>query len=150
MPIGGSVDPGFKAENATLLHIAGVRSLKDQHGTDLLELMRKSASSSSSDSPELQTLLETLQERLDTIEKYLQNMPPPSAGVKGPKGDKGDKGEDGEAGDPGIPGPQGAKGKDGARSIAELKDVNLDGLEDGAILMWSAKDKKWVVSLEEN
>jgi hypothetical protein len=134
---------GLKGENATLLKIRGVKVLEDEYGVDLLKALRKGASAGSS---ELDVTVATLLQRIDTIEKYLQTMPPPSAGVKGPKGDKG---EDGEAGEPGIAGPQGAKGKDGARSISEMKDVNLDGLDDGAILVWSSKDKKFVVSLEE-
>jgi hypothetical protein len=29
-----------------------------------------------------------------------------------------------------------------------VKSFNLNDLDDGAILVWSAKEKKWIVSLE--
>ncbi len=66
--------------------------------------------------------------------------PPPSAGPKG---------DDGEQGEAGPQGPQGPKGKDGAKTFSALTDVNLDGLDDGAIPMWSAKEKKWIMSLQD-
>lgn len=134
----------LKGENCTLLKIRGVKILEDDQGRDLLKILRSGGGGA--DSSEITAALTNVLQRIDTIEKYLQTMPPPSAGVKGPKGDKGDKGEDGE---PGEPGPQGPRGKDGAKTLSALTDVNLDGLEDGAVLVWSAKDKKWVVSLEE-
>jgi hypothetical protein len=135
---------GLKGENCTLLKIRGVKILEDDQGQDLLKLLRKGAHAGGSS--ELEAVVTNLLQRIDTIEKYLQTLPPPSAGVKGPKGDKG---EPGESGEPGPQGPQGPKGKDGAKTLAALTDVNLDGLDDGAILQWSSKDKKWVVSLEE-
>ena len=149
MPVTGTSGPGnfqgLKGENCTLLKIRGVKVLEDENGVDLLKLLRKGGGGGSSSS-ELETVMTNLLQRIDTIEKYLQTLPPPSAGSKGPKGDKGEQGEQGE---PGEQGPQGAKGKDGAKTLAALGDVNLDGLDDGAVLTWSAKDKKWVVSLEE-
>jgi hypothetical protein len=148
MPISGSSDGGnfvgLKGENCTLLKVRGVKILEDEYGVDLLKLIRKGGSSNSSD---IEAALSNLLARLDAVEKYLQNMPPPAAatGVAGPRGPKGDKGEDGEPGEPGAQGPRGAAG---AKSFKELSDVNLDGLDDGAIMVWSAKEKKWVVSLE--
>jgi len=138
---------GCKIENGTILKLRGLKVLEDDQGTDLLKLLRKGGSSGSS---ELEGVVTNLLQRIDTIEKYLQTLPPPStAAAKGQKGEKGEKGENGEDGEPGPAGPQGAKGKDGTKTLSALTDVNLDGLDDGAVLTWSAKDKKWVVSLEE-
>lgn len=134
---------GLKAENCTIIKLRGLSVLEDDQGHDLLKLLRKGVTSGSSS--ELEAVVTNLLQRIDVVEKYLQNMPAPTAAVKGPKGDKGDKGDDGEKGETG---PQGARGK-GASKVSELSDVNLDGLDDGAILMWSSKEKKWVVSLEE-
>jgi hypothetical protein len=149
MPVSGT-NPngnfqGLKAENCTILKLRGLTILEDDQGHDLLKLLRKGAASGSS---ELEAVVSTLLQRIDTIEKYLQTLPPPAAAVKGPKGDKGDPGEPGEPGEPGPQGPQGAKGK-GATKFSELVDVNLDGLDDGAVPMWSSKEKKWVMSVEE-
>jgi hypothetical protein len=134
---------GCKIENGTILKLRGLKVLEDDQGNDLLKLLRKGGGSGSS---ELEAVVTNLLQRIDTIEKYLQTMPPPSAAVKGTKGEQGEQGEPGE---PGPQGPQGPKGKDGAKTLSALTDVNLDGLDDGAVLVWSAKDKKWVVSLEE-
>ena len=134
---------GCKIENGTILKLRGLKVLEDDQGIDLLKLLRKGGGGGVSS--EFESVVTNLLQRIDTIEKYLQNLPPPT-GSKGPKGDAGEQGEQGE---PGPVGPQGAKGKDGVKTLAALADVNLDGLDDGAVLVWSAKDKKWVVSLEE-
>jgi len=135
---------GIKGENCTFLKIRGVKILEDEYGVDLLKVIRRGGASSSSS--DVEAALSNVLLRLDAIEKYLQNMPPPVApvasGVAGPRGPKGDDGE------PGEPGAQGPRGAAGAKKLSELTDVNLDGLDDGAILVWSAKEKKFVVSLE--
>jgi hypothetical protein len=145
MPITGTSTggnyKGLKAEDASIIKLRGLKILEDDQGNDLLKLLRKGGGSGNGSS-ELESVVTNLSQRIDTIEKYLQNLPAPS-GTKGPKGDKGDDGE------PGPQGPQGSKGKS-ASKLAELLDVNLDGLDDGAILAWSTKNKKWVVSLEED
>ncbi len=139
---------GLKAENATVINLRGVKVFEDDKGQDLFKLIRKGGSGNSS---EFETILSNVMARLDTVEKFLQNLPPttvsqaPVSSVKGPKGDKGDKGEDGES----VVGPQGPRGKNGVSKFSELLDVNMDGLDDGAVPMWSSKDKKWVMSLEE-
>lgn len=126
---------GCKIENGTILKLRGLSVLEDDKGTDLLKLLRKGVVASSS---ELEGVVLNLSKRIDAIEKFLQTLP--SSGVKGPKG---------ETGEPGETGAQGAKGKDGAKTLAALTDVDFSGLSDGAVLVWSAKDKKWVVSLED-
>jgi hypothetical protein len=137
---------GLKAENCTILKLRGLKVLEDDQGHDLLKLLRKGGGGGSGGSSELEAVVTNLLQRIDAIEKYLQNMPPPAAGIKGPKGDQG---EPGETGEPGPVGPAGPRGKDGAKTLSALTDVNLDGLDDGATLLWSAKDKKWVVGLSE-
>ena len=146
----GTSSPGnfqaLKGENCTLLKVRGIKILEDEHGVDLLKLLRRSAGATGSS--ELEAVVSTLIQRLDVVEKYLQTLssaPPAASGVKGPKGDTGPPGADGADGPPGIQGPRGK----GASKVSEVGDVNLDGLDDGAVLVWSAKEKKWVVSLEE-
>lgn len=142
MPVSGtnpnSNFQALKAENCTIQKLRGIQILEDDKGNDLLKLIRKGGNGSSSD---VDSVISNIIQRIDNIEKFLQNMPPPQ---KGPKGDQGEPGEMGPVG------PQGPKGKSGASKVAELTDVNLDGLDDGAMLVWSSKDKKWVVSLEED
>lgn len=143
MPVSGTCSnnnfQSLKAENATVLYLRGVKIFEDEYGNDLFKTLRKGTSGGSS---ELESVLATLLKRVETIEGFLQNLPPPG---KGPKGDKGEPGEPGETG---PQGPQGPRGK-GATNLVDLSDVNIDGLDDGAVLMWSLKQKKWVVSLEE-
>lgn len=129
---------GLKGENCTLLKIRGIKVLEDDQGHDLLKMLRKGGGSGSS---ELETVVSNLLQRIDAVEKYLQNMPAPSKGIPGPQGEQGEMGP---------VGPAGPKGKDGAKTLSALTDVNLDGLTDGAVLTWSAKDKKWVVGVEDD
>jgi hypothetical protein len=148
MPINGESSGSFmgiKGENCTFMKIRGVKILEDENGVDILKLIRTGKTSNAASS-EVEATISNLLHRIDAVEKYLQNMPPPVAsGVPGPKGPKGDKGDEGIQGEMG---PQGARGAPGAKKLSELTDVNLDGLDDGAILVWSAKEKKFVVSLE--
>jgi len=150
MPIGGQVPGNYsalKGENCTLTNVRGVQKFEDEHGVDLLKLIRNAASGGASGhiSAGVESALFTLNQRIDAVEKYLQSMPASTPGPAGPRGAVGPAGPQGDAGETG---PQGPRGK-GANSIKDLVDVNLDGLDDGAILVWSSKDKKFVVSLEE-
>jgi hypothetical protein len=126
---------GLKGENCTLLKIRGVKSLYDENNVDILELIKKNSSKSTSN---LDSLVSDLVKRIESLELQLKNMPKAVQGAVGPVGPPGES----------IVGPQGPRGVAGASSLRELKDVNLDGLDEGAVLTWSAKDKKWVVSLE--
>lgn len=130
---------GYKAlrgENCTLTHVRGLKTLEDDNGVDLLKLIKK-AVSKSSDSDTDSSIL-NMMSRLESLEKYVKNMPVAS-GVPGPRGEKGEDGE-------GTKGDQGPRGKDGAKMLSEMKDVCLDGLDDGMILVYSEKDKKWMAS----
>jgi hypothetical protein len=134
---------GYKAlrgENCTLTNIRGIKVLEDEHGVDLIKLIKK-AVNKNSDSDTDSSIL-NIMSRLESLEKYVKNMPLGVAGPAGPRGEKGEKGEDGE----GTKGDQGPRGKDGAKMLSELKDVCLDGLDDGMILVYSEKDKKWTAS----
>lgn len=136
---------GLKGENCTLLKIRGVKILEDDQGNDIIKMMRKEINSTGSSS-ELEVVVTNLLQRLDTVEKYLKTL---GKGERGERGEKGEQGEQGEPGEKGEQGIQGAKGKDGAKTLSALTDVNLDGLEDGATLVYSAKQKKFVVGLPE-
>jgi hypothetical protein len=136
---------GLKGENCTLIKIRGVEELRDKNGNDLLKLIKEAGSGSGSGdslSSELTETLAALSVRLESVENYLRDTPM-TAGKKGTKGEKGEIGPEGSAGRDGL---QGARGK--VEKIQDILDVNLDGLEDGGILVWSADKKKWVVSLE--
>jgi hypothetical protein len=136
----------LKGENCTFIKVRGLKVLEDDKGNDLLKMLYKN--SSSTGSSEVELAVSNLLQRIDTIEKYLQTIPPPgtvSTATKGLKGEKGDKGDDGEKGESGAQGPRGK----GATKFSELLDVNIDGLDDGAVPMWSAKEKKWVMSESE-
>lgn len=137
---------GYKAlrgENCTLTNIRGVKVLEDEHGVDLVKLIKKAINKSSDSDTDLSIL--NIMSRLEALEKYVKNIPAAS-GVPGPAGPAGPKGERGEDGAEGPKGDQGPRGKDGAKTLGELKDVCFDGLDDGMILVYSEKDKKWVVS----
>jgi len=145
--ITGTSFPGnflaLKGENCTLQKIRGVKVLEDEYGNNLLNLIRQGGGGGGSS--DVQAALSHLLSRVDAVEKYLQTLPPPSTPLKGEKGERGEKGEPGES----IAGPQGPRGKDGSKKLSLLEDVNLDGLDDGATLIWSSKDKKWVVGITE-
>lgn len=139
---------GLKGENCTLLKIRGVKVFEDEHGNNLLDLIKNTKISNSDSSSELTEL----SNRLTSIEKYLESMPVPTKGDTGPQGPQGPQGLQGEDGSRGPQGPQGPRGKDVVKGIFDLDDVELksgDDLDDGAILVWSADEKKWVVSLAE-
>ncbi len=123
----------LKGENCTLMHIRGVKTFEASDGTDLLKLLKKGGSKDSG--MDVDKAIMSLMNRIDTLEKAIKNMAVTA-------GEKGDKGECGES----VVGPQGPRGKDGAKTVAELKDVCLDGLDDGDVLMWSSSKKQWVTS----
>jgi hypothetical protein len=129
----------IKGENCTLMHIRGVKTFESSDGVDLLKLLKKGGARESG--MDVDKTIMNLLNRVDTLEKFIKTMPV-GTGTKGDKGDKGDAGEPGES----ITGAQGPRGKDGAKTISELKDVCLDGLDDGDVLMWSASKKQWITS----
>jgi len=69
--------------------------------------------------------------------------------IPGPKGDPGERGPPGAQG---KVGPKGLSGKRGAQSLMELNDVDIEisQLKDGCVLMWQAKQKKFVPVLLED
>jgi uncharacterized protein (UPF0210 family) len=117
--------------------------LEDEHGVDLLKLVKK-AVNKGSDSDTDSSIL-NIMSRLESLEKYVKNMPVVTS-VPGPAGPRGERGERGEDGSDGPKGDQGPRGKDGAKMLSEMKDVCLDGLDDGMILVYSEKDKKWMAT----
>jgi hypothetical protein len=130
----------LKGETCTLQKIRGVKVLEDEHGVDILKMVKKVMSKNSNVDLDLSII--NMLTRLDQLEKFVKNMPVSGSGTPGAPGPRGPAGEDGPTGEQGVQGP---RGKDGARTIGELKDVCLDGLDDGMVLMYSEKDKKWVV-----
>ena len=157
MPINGEQCASFlgiKGENCSFLNIRGVKVLRDEFGNDLLSIIRTGISGQSNSNSSVNNMLG----RLDSIEKFLQDMPvqaPVSQDLEKKLMAKISALEKTiqelsiEAGTPGPPGIQGAKGASGAKTMQALEDVNLDGLDDGAMMVWSSKQKKWIISLEE-
>jgi len=143
MPVTGESQSGnfmrLKGEICALSDIRGVRALIDDRNVDIIQVIRNGGLNGASS-----TQITELSYRLTAIETYLANLPPPQAASAAVVGQRGPPGESIE-GPAGIQGPRGAPG---AKTFRELTDVNLDGLDDGGIMVWSAKDKKWVVSLE--
>jgi hypothetical protein len=131
----------LKGENCTLSYIRGVKVLEDSDGVDLLKLIKKGLSKNPD--VDVESSITKLLLRMDALEKFVKNIP--LCGVAGPMGVAGPAGEDGAQG---IPGAQGPRGKDGAKTLSALTDVCLDGLDDNAGLIYSEKDKKWMVSIE--
>jgi len=166
MPINGEQCASFigiKGENCSFLNISGVRSLRDDKGNDLLSMIKGGSGVGSFSSSSSDVNTSNIMGRLDAIEKFLQNMPIQQSSQILPavKDDSLEKKlmaritalekiiQDFPVPEAGPPGPQGPRGTPGAKSIQEMTDVNLDGLDDNAILIWSAKQKKWVISIEE-
>ncbi len=120
-----------QAESVTTTALRGLKVLEDENGVDMIKLMRKTISKTGDS--DVETTIKALTARIDSLEKYIKNMP---AGKEGPQGE------------PGPPGPQGPRGKDGVKTLAELTDVCMDGRDDGSILMFSSDKNKWVMSNE--
>ena len=139
---------GLQGENCQLQKIHGVKELFTADGVDLLSMIRGGSAGGASASDIEATLANTLS-RLDAIEKYLSDTPlsvPGPAGPAGPEGPEGPAGADGADGKNGAAGPRGKKGE---IKLSDLKDINMDGAEDGAILVYSEVEKGWVISLED-
>jgi len=127
----------LKGENCTLMHIRGVKTFEASDGTDLLKLLKKGVNKDSG--VDVDKTIMNLLNRVDTLEKFIKNIPVANT-IAGPAGPVGCDGEKGDTG------PQGPRGKDGAKTMFELKDVCLDGLDDGDVLMWSSNKKQWITS----
>ena len=138
MPVCGEQHGQFqslKGELCSLRHITGVASIKDTKGNNILDML---SSGSCDKKADMERLIYNLNQKVEFLEKQVLKLQG-SQGSQGPAGPAGPAGEDGK------PGPQGPRGK-GANSLAELADVDLDGLDDGAVLAWSSKLNKWVCS----
>lgn len=139
----------LKGEICSLQKIYGVKELKDENDVDLLYLIRNGTSSQNSSDVDMENLIA----RIDAIEKYLSSTPVGVAGPAGPAGPPGKDGKDGKDGEDGQDGRDGLQGPRGPRGnvekLQDVNDVDLTGLDDGAILSWSSKKKKWIVELRD-
>lgn len=150
MPVCGEQHGQFqslKGELCSLRHITGVASIKDTKGNNILDML---SSGSCDKKADMERLIYNLNQKVEFLEKQVLKLQGSqgsqgSQGPAGPAGPAGPMGPAGPAGEDGKPGPQGPRGK-GANSLAELADVDLDGLDDGAVLAWSSKLNKWVCS----
>lgn len=132
---------GLRGENCNFTKISGVRELLTHDGYDLVRMIKNN--SGGGDNTELMATLSNVLARIDVIENYLQNSihqgPPGPPGPPGPQGLQGPKG------------PQGPQGPQGPLKLklSDLIDVDLNGLDEGAVLEWSTQQNKWVVALTE-
>lgn len=93
---------------------------------------------------------ETISAVNDALVK-LQNIPdvqqtnnePVKDGKQGPKGDPGPQGPQGPQGKTGNQGLRGQKG-DSIKKLSAIPDIDVSGIKDGSVLMWSESKKKWV------
>lgn len=134
---------GVVGENCTFLKIKGVKELLDHEGNDLLKQIRSGGNVVVKDNG-LETKIADLSRQVDDLIRQVRDLSSRS-GVAGPVGKDGEKGEKGDKGDDGFQGPRGKS----IEKLKEIKDVNLDGLEEGAVLTWSAKNNQWVVNVLE-
>lgn len=151
MPIAGdSTTNSFlnmRAKIGNIKELRGVESIIDENGVDLLKIIRSRGGATGGSDEAVSVLtrrIESLEKHIQTLEKHIQTLGKSS--LQGPPGPPGPQGEQGEQG---PQGPQGPRGVSGASSLKDLKDVNLDGLDNGALLVWSSAKNKWVVEVAE-
>ena len=133
----------LRGENCNLTNVSGLKSLRTMDGIDLVSVGSKTEKLLN----DYQLIIKDLQERLAKLEK-MPSSQGPVVGPPGPKGDKGDPGIDGEPGIDGksVQGPIGPRGPKGRSELKELQDIDLNGVADGAFLMWNATKNVWVPS----
>ena len=129
----------LRGENCNFTTIGGVKSLRTEQGIDLVNIGSRVENTLSS----LEMQLSSILERIRLLEENGVGKSEP-----GPPGEDGIDGRDGISGATGPVGPAGPRGPRGkVEKLQDVADVNLDGLEDGAILEWNSSSKQWVVSV---
>lgn len=132
----------LRGENCNFTNVDGLRSLRTSDGVDLVSI----GSRLEETLIEYQKIIQDLSARLKKLE--LDGVGKP--GTPGKDGKDGEPGRDGVQGPKGDPGPQGPRGPRGkVEKLQDVDDVNLDGLVDGSILVWSGEKKQWVVEIPE-
>lgn len=130
----------LRGENCNLTNVEGLRSLKTSTGIDLVSI----GSQLEHALAESQMKVKELEERLAKLEiGGVGKAGEP--GVDGRDGLTGSKGDKGDTGPVGPQGPRGPRGK--VEKMQDIGDVDLNGLDDGAVLEWSSDRKMWVVAL---
>lgn len=134
----------LRGEFCNLTTIEGVRTLKTKGGVDLVNIAEGLHE-------QLLKFTEILNDVTDRVENLEKNGVGGTgergpAGPPGPPGRDGVDGEDGKDGVQGATGPRGPRGKAG--SLRDLGDVNLDGVCEGAILVY--RGGKFVVEAPED
>lgn len=132
----------LRGENCNFTNVDGLKSLRTSDGVDLVTIGVRLENALM----ESYKKIEDLTARLSKLESAGVGKP----GEPGKDGKDGEPGRDGIQGPKGDPGPQGPRGPRGkVEKLQDIEDVNLDGLVDGAILVWSADKKQWVVEVTE-
>ena len=133
----------LRGETCNFTDITGVRTLKTKAGTDLVNI----AEGLHEQLLKFTEILNDLSERVEKIEKDGGggSGTPGAPGPPGPAGPRGADGVDGEDGKDGlsVTGPRGPRGKASSSQVRDLTDVDLNGLTDGAILVF--RGDKWCV-----
>lgn len=130
----------LRGENCNLTNVEGLKTLKTAAGLDLVSIGSR-----------LEHALAESQMRIQELEDRLFKLEAEGVGKPGEPGKDGEDGRDGltgPRGEPGPPGPQGPRGPRGkVEKLQDIGDVDLNGLDDGAVLEWNAERKCWVVGL---
>lgn len=125
----------------------GLEKIITSDGIDIVKVIRelKGTCAPSSNTNEKCSLFENkinyLENEIKNLQNIVQSLRNTSQqgipGPQGPPGPRGERGEKGEQGEPGEPGLQGPKGKDAkAVRVRDLVDVDLNGVEEGAVLVY--------------
>jgi hypothetical protein len=128
----------LRGENCNFTSISGVKSLTTTNGIDIVSIGER-----------LENAMTYIETKMADLETKIKNIEKNK--TQGPRGPKGEQGPPGPTGDPGIDGRDGLAGARGMRGkidkLRDIGDINLDGIEDGAVLEWNAKAKRWVISV---
>lgn len=95
------------------------------------------------------SLVQEAMKSLKSIPQQQSDNPTPVKGEKGDKGPQGQQGPQGpqgpqgKQGKPGLRGPQGQKGES-INTLDSISDIDTSNIVDGAVLVWSSENKKWV------
>jgi hypothetical protein len=150
----------IRGELCNFTDIRGVKSLKSNTGLDIINV----AENLHDQLVKFTKLMSEVSERVSTLENKLNGTGPApklssdlvdrltaieksiaDGSLRGPMGPAGPAGADGVDGRDGLKGERGPRGV--VEKLRDIQDVDLNGLTDGAILVY--RKNKWVVEVTE-
>ncbi len=124
----------LRGETCNFTNVAGIKSLLTLDNVDLVTIGNR-----------IEKVLDDNERQITDLMERLEKLEKEGMGKPGRDGEDGRDGAQGPVGK-GVPGPRGPRGK--VEKMQDIGDVNLDGLDEGAVLTWSVAEKSWVVSME--